>query len=380
MSTQQILPQNGLRVGEQIVAEGDNVSLGNDVGVKRNLTVGGSVFTNRVITPSVSKEHNAVEAIIIDCAYTDHRILLRSNALGFKFINVPSRDEGTFRVKVYTVQDTVGNRTIDFSANSLASYPYITWTNIGTSAGTPIYPVLQTINGRVDVFEFITFDGGVNWVACQINPVTVQYTTFNDVLYALGTSVSGTPPALPASYPGPAQIPNFNGTVVQVKQSLSTAFTDFTALAYTDLLTMVFTPKYKNSKLLLMANLHHGTNASNDFSAHFMFTIGTNPITGANILSTSGQTNTTANQAQNCHFGGYFNGVDAGNNNVWHPNGSITFAHGFDAGFNIDLRIRGRTAAAWAGRNLILNRSWGAPDTAYTVYNTSSFTVMEILA
>jgi len=354
MSTQQILPQNGLRVGEQIVAEGDNLALGNDVGVKRNLTVGGSVFTNRVITPSVSKEHVGFAALVIDCNYTDHRILLRSNILGIQFINVPPAVQGTFRLKVYLIQDVLGNRTADFRPNqSSPSYPSLAWTDIGTSAGTPIYPVLQTVNGRVDVFEFITFDGGLNWVATQINPTVA--------------------------------IPNFNGTIVQTNQVLTTAFIDFSTVFYTDLITMPFSPKYKNSRLMLTAMLHHGTAAANDYSAHFLFTIGTIPIAGTNILSTAGETPVGLaalipnNVAQNVHFGGYHNGVDAGTNNVWHPSGSISFFHGVDAGFGLDLRVRGRHADTWADRGLVLNRSWGAPNQQYTAYNTSSFTVMEFL-
>lgn len=382
MSTQQILPQNGLRVGEQIIAEGDDLSLGNNVGVKNNLTVGGSVFTNRVITPSVTKEHVGLKTIEIDCAYSDHRILLRSNALGFSFINVPSAAQGTFRLKVYLVQDTFGNKTVDFSPNTTSGlYQTIIWTNPGPNPNsTPIYPLLQTLGGRVDVFEFITFDGGQQWVGSQINPTTVSYNSFTDVVYALGNSVSGSAPAMPASYPGASVIPNFSGTIVQTKQVLTTAFTDFSTVNYVDLITMSFSPKYKNTRLMLTAMLHHGTAAANDYSAHFMFTIGTNPISGTNILSTGATaTNTTINQSQNAHFGGYFNGNDPGTNNVWHPNGSISFAHGVDAGFGLDLRVRGRHADAWADRSLILNRSWSFPDGAYSVANTSSFTVMEYI-
>ena len=379
MSTQQILPQNGLRVGEQIVAEGDSVALGLDVGVKRNLTVGGSVFANRVITPSVTKEHNGVEPIVIDCTYSDHRVLLRSNALGINFINVPSRSEGTFRVKVYLIQDVLGNRTVDWSANlSNPSYPVIAWTNIGTSAGTPIYPVLQTVNARVDVFEFITFDGGANWVASQINPNTVNINSFNDILFAVSNSVNGSALGMPASYPGAAVIPNFNGTIVQTKIVTSTAATDFSTGNYTDLLTMAFYPKYKNSKILLMADIKHGC-ASTSYSAHFMFTVGTNPISGTNILSTlANGTNNTVNQSQNTHFGGYQQAIDT--NHVEFKHGSISFAHNTDVGFGLDLRIRGRHADAWSDNSLILNRSWGFPDGAYSASNTSSLTVMEYLA
>jgi hypothetical protein len=379
MSTQQILPQNGLRVGEQIVAEGDDLSLGNNVGVKNNLTVGGSVFTNRVITPSVTKEHVGLRTIEIDCAYSDHRILLRSNALGFSFINVPSASQGTFRLKVYLVQDTFGNKTVDFSPNTTSGlYQTIIWTNPGPNPNsTPIYPVLQTLGSKVDVFEFITFDGGQQWVGSQINPTTVSYNSFTDVVYALGNSVSGSAPAMPASYPGSSVIPNFSGTIIQTKVVTSTAATDFSTGNYTDLMTMSFSPKYKNTRLLLIADVKHGT-AGTSYSSHFMFTIGTTPISGPNVLSTLGNgTNNTVNQSQNTHFGGYQQAIDT--NHVEFKHGTISFAHNFDAGTNLDLRLRGRHADAWSDNSLILNRSWGFPDGAYSASNTSSFTVMEYI-
>ena len=374
MSTQQSLPQNGLRVGEQIVAEGDNLSLGYNVGVKNDLTVGGSVVTNRVITPFVSKEHVGYQAITIDCSYQDHRIVLRTNALGLSFINVPPASQGTFRVKVYLIQDTYGNKVVDFSPSTS-----IVWTNPGPNPNTaPIYPVLQTFGGRVDVFEFITFDGGVNWVGSQVNPTTVSLNNFNDVLYLVGNSVNGSAPGLPSSYPGSTVIPNFNGTIVQTKIVTSTAATDFSTVNYTDLLTMAFYPKYRNSRLLLMADIKHGT-SNTSYSSHFFFTIGTNPITGTNILSTLGNgTNTTNDISQNTHFGGYEQAVDY--NHVLFKHGSISFAHDVPAGFGLDLRIRGRHADAWSNSDLVLNRSWGFPNGSYSASNTSSFTVMEYLA
>jgi hypothetical protein len=380
MATQLSLPQNGLRVGEQIVTDGDSVTLGNNVGVKNNLNVGGSVFTNRVITPFVTKEQTTVTPIVIDCSYTDHRILLKSNAVGINFTNVPAAIDGTFRVKVYLIQDVLGNRTVDWSVNQGATrnYPVIVWTNTGTDSTVSVFPQLQTINARVDVFEFITFDGGLNWVGTQINPNTVQYNSFRDILYAVGNSVNGSIPNMPASYPGSGVIPNYASGIVQIKQVSSTAFTDFSTVNYTDLLTMSFTPKYQNSKLSLTAELHHGTAAGNDFSAHFLFTVGTTPITGTNVLSTGGEVSNN-NNIQNVHFGGYHNGVDAGTNNVWHPNGTIHYLHGQSPGTSIDFRVRGRHADAWADRGLILNRSWGAPAGSYTAYNTSTFTIMEYL-
>ena len=380
MATQLSLPQNGLRVGEQIETSGDNLSLGFNVGVKNNLNVGGSVYTNRVITPFVAKEQASVTPIIIDCSYTDHRILLRCNPLGISFTNVPAARDGTFRVKVYFIQDERGNRTIDWSYNqgSTATYPSIAWTSTGSDSTVSVFPQLQTVNGRVDVFEFITFDGGLNWVGTQINPNTVQYNSFRDILYAVGNSVNGTIPNMPASYPGSSVIPNYASGIVQIKQVSTTAFTDFSTVNYADLLTMSFTPKYQNSKLSLTAELHHGTAAGNDFSAHFIFTVGTTAITGTNVLSTSGEVSTN-NLAQNVHFGGYHNGVDAGTNNVWHPNGTIHYLHGQSPGTSIDFRVRGRHADNWSDRGLVLNRSWGNPNASYTAYNTSTFTIMEYL-
>jgi hypothetical protein len=381
MATPLSLPQNGLRVGEQIVAEGDNLSLGNDVGVKNNLTVGGSVYTNRVITPFVSREQTIVGPIGIDCNYTDHRIVLKANPLGITFTNVPPASAGTFRVKVYFIQDDKGNRTIDWSYNqgSTVTYPSIAWTNTGSDSSVFVYPQLQTVVGRVDVFEFITFDGGVNWVGTQINPNTVQYNSFRDMLYAVGNSVGGSVPILPASYPGSLVMPNYAGTIVQTKVVSSTAFTDFSTVNYVDLITMSFTPKYKDSRLLLNAQMHHGTAAANDFSAHFMFTLGTNPITGTNILSTGGTAVSNTDVSQNVHFGGYFNGSDGGTNNVWHPNGAISWPHGSVIGTTLDLRVRGRHADAWTDRALVLNRSWGFPNGSYSAANTSTLTVMEYL-
>ena len=154
MATPLSLPQNGLRVGEQIETSGDNLSLGFNVGVKNNLNVGGSVYTNRVITPFVSREQSLATAIGIDCNYSEHRIVLKANPLGITFTNVPPARDGTFRVKVCFIQDDKGNRTIDWSYNqgSNATYPSIAWTNTGTDSTAWVYPQLQTVVGRVDVF------------------------------------------------------------------------------------------------------------------------------------------------------------------------------------------------------------------------------------
>jgi hypothetical protein len=348
MATPLSLPQNGLRVGEQIETSGDNLSLGFNVGVKNNLNVGGSVYTNRVITPFVSRDQTIVGPIGIDCNYPEHRIVLKANPLGITFTNVPPASSGTFRVTVCFIQDSIGNRSIDWSYNqgSTATYPPIAWTNTGSDSSVWVYPQLQTVVGRVDVFEFITFDGGVNWIGTQINPNTVV-------------------------------MPNYAGTIVQTKVVSTTAFTDFSTVNYTDLLTMSFTPKYKDSRLILTADIKHGNNSSS-FSTHFMFTVGINPITGTNILSTLGNgTNTTNDVSQNVHFGGYEQAVDSNHVNFKH--GTISWPHNSVIGTTLDLRVRGRHADAWSDQSIVLNRSWGFPNSSYSASNTSSFTVMEYL-
>jgi hypothetical protein len=295
------------------------------------------------------------------------------------FTNVPPASTGTFRVTVCFIQDSIGNRTIDWSYNqgSTATYPSIAWTSTGSDSTVWVYPQLQTVVGRVDVFEFITFDGGVNWVGTQINPNTVQYNSFRDMLYAVGNSVGGSVPMLPASYPGSSVMPNYAGTIVQTKVVTSTAATDFSTVNYTDLLTMSFTPKYKDSRLILTADIKHG-NGSTSFSTHFMFTIGINPITGTNILSTLGNgTNTTNDVSQNVHFGGYEQAVDSNHVNFKH--GTISWPHNSVIGTTLDLRVRGRHADAWSDQSIVLNRSWGFPNGSYSASNTSSFTVMEYL-
>lgn len=371
MSTPLSLPQGGLRVGDQIITEGDNVTLGNNVGVKNNLNVGGSVYTNRVITPFVTREHTTLTPLIIDCTYTDHRILLRANPQGITFTNVPSATDGTFRVKVYLTQDAIGNRSVDWSLNNgtLPAYAPIIWTNTGTDPVAPVYPILQKVNGRVDIFEFITFDGGNNWVGSQINPTTPTYTDLASLLYAT-QSYNSNPAA-------PVNTQPYSGTIVQTKVVTSTAATDFSTINYVDLLTMTFYPKYASSRLLLIADIKHGVSPTS-YSSHFFFTIGTNPISGANILSTlANGTNNTVNQSQNTHFGGYQQAVDS--NHVEFKHGSISFSHNTNPGTSLDLRVRGRHADAWSDSSLILNRSWGFPDGAYSASNTSSFIVMEYI-
>lgn len=386
MSTQQILPQNGLRVGEQIVAEGDNLSLGYNVGVKNDLTVGGSVVTNRVITPFVSKEHVGYQAITIDCSYQDHRIVLRTNALGLSFINVPPASQGTFRVKVYLIQDTYGNKVVDFSPSTS-----IVWTNPGPNPNTaPIYPVLQTFGGRVDVFEFITFDGGVNWVGSQVNPTTVNYNSFTDVLYALGASTNGSAPIMPSSYPGSSVIPNFSGTVVQSKTAVNSNILTFGNSSSTpiDVVTMIFTPKYKNSRLLISGQFT--TSASGgyptDFSVRGHFTIGTNPISTGLLLNNA--TNqfyydvypNQVDRQQVAHFGGYYYGMNSNFHIGRHS--QIYYDHNVPAGTGLDLRIRAVHADVWSARSCSIGTSWTGTSNgagSYTCQVPSSLTVMEIL-
>jgi hypothetical protein len=367
MTTQLTLPQNGLKVGNQIVAEGDNVSLGTNVGVKGDLKVGGSIFTNRITTSYVTKVQGTYDTLVIDCNYPQHNITLTSNFTTVSFINVPDKSLGATTITVYLQQDVLGNRAIDAWPTN------VTWPNSGplgntlgllTAYGTlnSRYPVLQNLPNKLDVFQFTTFDGGVFWYGTQINPPQVQNSDLAPLQYALNSS--------PAT--------NQTGTIVQTKIVTSTAATDFSTVNYTDLITMPFYPKYKNSRLLLMADIKHG-NGSTSFSTHFMFTVGINPITGTNILSTLGNgTNTTNDVSQNVHFGGYEQAVDSNHVNFKH--GNISFSHGVDPGFGLDLRIRGRHADAWSDQSIVLNRSWGFPNGSYSASNTSSFTVMEYLA
>jgi len=367
MTTQLTLPQNGLKVGNQIVAEGDNVSLGTNVGVKGDLRVGGSIFANRITTSYVTKVHGTNETLVIDCNYPQHNITLSSNFPTITFTNVPDKSLGATTVTVYLQQDVLGNRAI-------GAWPsYLTWPNSGplgntlgllTAYGTldSRYPVLQNLPNKLDVFQFTTFDGGGFWYGTQINPPQVQNSDLAPLQYALNNN--------PAN--------NQSGTIVQTKVVTTTAFTDFSTTNYTDLITMAFYPKYKTSKLMLIADIKHGTNAGS-YSSHFFFTVGTNPISGTNILSTfASGTNNNANQSQNTHFGGYEQAVDS--NHVLFKHGTISYSHGFEAGTAIDLRIRGRHADAWSDSQLVLNRSWGFPDGAYSASNTSSFTVMEYFA
>ena len=365
MSNELSLPQNGLRVGNQLVAEGDNLSLGYNVGVANNLRVGNTVYANRVASPFVTVNHAFNDRnVTIDCNYQTHNVILNANTTGLTFTNVPPAGDGAFLITVYFNQDRVGSRSIVWNTTT-----NIRWPNTGTSTGNPIYPSLQTLPNRVDVFQFVTFDGGTNWIGYQQNPVGVQLTDLLDVQYAI-RSWNNNPSALSNATP-------YSGTIVQTKVVTSTAATDFSTVNYTDLLTMTFYPKYPTTRLLLMADIKHG-NGSTSFSTHFMFTVGTNPITGTNILSTLGTgTNTTNDVSQNAHCGGYEQAVDSNHVNFKH--GNISFLHNVPAGSALDLRIRGRHADAWSDQSIVLNRSWGFPNGSYSASNTSSFTVMEYL-
>jgi hypothetical protein len=167
MSNELSLPQNGLRVGNQLVAEGDNLSLGYNVGVVNDLRVGNTVYANRVANPFVTVNHAFNDRnVTIDCNYQTHNVILNANATGLTFTNVPPARDGTFLITVYFNQDVVGTRTISFASNT-----NIKWPNTGVSTGNPIYPYLQTIPNRIDVFKFITFDGGSNWIGYPDNPV-----------------------------------------------------------------------------------------------------------------------------------------------------------------------------------------------------------------
>jgi hypothetical protein len=350
MTTQLSLPQNGLRVGNQIVADGDSVALGHDVGVENNLRVGNTVYANRVATPFVTAKHKILNApLVIDCNYTKHNITLCASPRGITFNNVPPTTDGNFVVTVYLNQDSVGGRVMTWPTN-------ITWPNTGQTANAPILPILQTYSYKVDVFEFVTFDGGSNWYAYQLNPL-VTSPDVSAIQYALMNS----------------QLSNFSGSIVQVKQVLSTAQLNFgSGGVYLDVMTMQFRPKYKASRLMISAELKHGTGTSS-YSSDFMFTLGTTPLPNYG----SGGAISNANEAQAVHFGGYQQATDT--NHVEFKQGTIFYDHGADPGTILDLRLRGRHADAWAAQGIILNRSWGAPNGQYTAYNCSSFTIMEYL-
>jgi hypothetical protein len=163
----QTLPQNGLQVGNQINTDGDNVALGRNVGIQNDLRVGNTVYANRIATPFVTNEHVYSDRnLTIDCSYQSHNVIMKANATGIAFTNVPPAVDGAFQVIVYINQDVVGNRVLNFSAITNVRFP-----NTGASTANPVYPALQTLPYRVDVFKFITFDGGLNWIGYQDNPI-----------------------------------------------------------------------------------------------------------------------------------------------------------------------------------------------------------------
>jgi hypothetical protein len=163
----QTLPQNGLQVGNQINTDGDNVALGRNVGVENDLRVGNTIYANRIATPFVTNDHIYSDRNLqINCADQSHNVIMRANATGITFTNVPPAVDGAFQVVVYINQDVVGSRVLNFSA-----IPNVRFPNTGASTANPIYPSLQTLPYRVDVFKFITFDGGVNWIGYQDNPI-----------------------------------------------------------------------------------------------------------------------------------------------------------------------------------------------------------------
>jgi hypothetical protein len=369
MSSPLTLPQNGLRVGEQIVAEGDSVSLGNNVGVKNNLSVGGTLYANKVSSPFVTKTHTSnSDNLIIDCNYTQHAITLTASPTGISFINVPEARDGNYTVSVYLQQDVVGGRNISWASNT-----NFLWPNVGYVANNPVYPILQTNPYRLDVFKFITFNGGQTWIAYQENPVAPQNADLVSLQYA-SSAYNNIPGYVPNAAP-------YSGSIVQVKQVTTTANIDYgTGGQYLDLMAMTFYPKYRGSQLLLSSELKEGTSTTS-FATHHIFTQGTTPIqggsqTGSSIWPTSGVF-ANDNNAQKTHFGGYVQATDS--NHLEYRQGSINFAHNSAPGGALDLRIRARQADYWSAQRAILNVSWGAPNGSYTAYNVSSFTVMEYL-
>jgi hypothetical protein len=380
MTTQLALPQNGLKVGNQIVAEGDNVSLGTNVGVKGDLKVGGSILANRITTSFVTKTHGTTDALVIDCNYPQHDVTLSSNFSTVLFTNVPDQSAGAFTVTVYLQQDVLGNRAITGWPSNL------TWPNSGplgntlglvTAYGTldPRYPVLQSLPFKLDVFQFTTFDGGLNWYGTQINPPQVQNSDLTPLQYALNNNAQA----------------GQSGTVVQTKTAVNSSIITFGGSSSTpvDVVTMSFTPKYKTSRLVLTGNFTTGSSGSYpaDFSVRAHFTLGTSPIqTGLNLSGAGGNLfyyDVYPNQndrQQAAHFGGYFYAM----NSNMHLNRSsqIYYDHGANPGTSLDLRIRAVHADAWGGRSCVVGTSWTGTSNgqgSYTVQVPSTLTVMEIL-
>jgi hypothetical protein len=380
MTTQLTLPQNGLKVGNQIVAEGDNVSLGTNVGVKGDLKVGGSIFTNRITTSYVTKVQGTYDTLVIDCNYPQHNITLTSNFTTVSFINVPDKSLGATTITVYLQQDVLGNRAIDGWPTN------VTWPNSGplgntlgllTAYGTlnSRYPVLQNLPNKLDVFQFTTFDGGVFWYGTQINPPQVQNSDLAPLQYALNSSPST----------------NQTGTIVQSKTAVNSSILTFGNSSSTpiDVVTMIFTPKYKNSRLLISGQFTTSASGSwpADFSVRAHFTLGTTPIpTGLNTSGAGGNLfyydvyPSQVDRQQVAHFGGYFYAM---NSNMHLNRSSETyFDHGREPGTGLDLRIRAVHADAWAARSCVVGTSWTGTSNgqgSYTCQVPSTLTVMEVL-
>lgn len=246
MSTNLSLPENGLKVGEQIVAEGGNLSLGNNVGVRNDLRVGNTVYTKRVASPFVTNYHDYnSQNVVIDCNYQTHNVILRANATGITFNNVPPSSDGSLIITVYFNQDTVGGRAISWNTAT-----NIRWPNTGASAGNPIYPTLQIIPNRIDVFKFVTFDGGTTWIGYLDNPVTY---IDNPALSYLTTALSA-----------PTVVQERFFTTMPTSH-ISTSTTTFVPLA----LTASITPKFANSRIevVFFSTMAYGAAASSQLGA-----------------------------------------------------------------------------------------------------------------
>jgi hypothetical protein len=368
MSSPLTLPQNGLRVGEQIVAEGDSVSLGNNVGVKNNLSVGGTLYANKVSSPFVTKTHSSnSDPLVIDCNYTQHAITLTGSPTGISFTNVPAASEGNYTVSVYLQQDVVGGRNISWANNT-----NFLWPNLGYVANNPVYPVLQTNPYRLDVFKFITFNGGQTWIAYQENPVAPQNADLASLQYAL-KSYNNMPGVVSTNSS------QFSGSIVQIKQTVVNNRATFGASgsAFIDAATMTFYPKYKGSRLLMFSTTVHGVAGSawQDDAVMWYFTVGTNIISSG--LDLTNAVVNTANAYQAAHFGGYQYPHDG--NIHSHHSGTTYYDHNAEPGTALDLRLRVKHADGWTGRNCRLGSSWDANVANYTAFVPITLLVMEYI-
>lgn len=274
MSATQQLSQNGLRVGDQIVTEGDDVSLGHDVGVRNDLRVGNTVYANRVVQSYVTKVHSTTTPLVIDCNYGKTYVSLAANPTTISFVNLP-RESLNFSVDVYIQQDVLGNRVMQSWPNN------IIWPNTGSQPATPIAPSLQTYPFKVDIFTFTTFDGGVTWFGFQENPMAPTLTEFA----ALNNQVQSV-----AAQSAATNLRTSASTVVQCKtvSTYSTSHVSTATTAGTDLgLTITITPKFINSKIKV------------EFFSTMMYGAGGPPL-GASLyrdIGGGGYTNLTPNNA-----------------------------------------------------------------------------------